>query len=247
MDTTVIIGIDCATADKRIGLATGIVESDRCVVSSAGVCSGEREVADEVASLITGKTRALLAFDAPLGWPRAMGEIFSTHRAGEPIAIAAHSLFRRETDRFVKEKLGKQSLDVGADRIARTAHSALHLMGKLRQMTGLPIPLAWTPAFSDTAAAIEVYPAATLISHGIKGTGYKKKDNIAERKVIIAFLEQKMELPESRELMEKNADALDAALCVLAGFNFLRGEAYGPEDTELAVREGWIWVRAKRK
>jgi hypothetical protein len=46
---------------------------------------------------------------------------------------------------FIKEKIGKQSLDVGADRIARTAYSALELLDRLRQMLGHDIKLAWEP------------------------------------------------------------------------------------------------------
>ena len=145
----------------------------------------------------------------------------------------------------MKARLGKQSLDVGADRIARTAHSALKLLDEVRQKTGLPIPMAWEPNYTERVAAIEVYPAATLIAHGIPDTGYKKKEKVAERKVILGSLEHALQLPEDRAAMELSADALDAAVCVLAGFDFLHGEAYTPEDSELAKHEGWIWVRAR--
>jgi hypothetical protein len=39
-----------------------------------------------------------------------------------------------------------------------------------------------------------------------------------------------------------NADALDAAVCVFAGLNFLRGHALPPPNLDEAKREGWIWV-----
>ena len=42
----------------------------------------------------------------------------------------------------VRDRIGKQSLDVGADRIARTAHAALQLLHELRGRLGKPIPLA---------------------------------------------------------------------------------------------------------
>jgi hypothetical protein len=38
--------------------------------------------------------------------------------------------------------------------------------------------------------------------------------------------------------------ALDAVLCVAAGIDFLAGAALGPDDPEVARREGWIWVRS---
>jgi hypothetical protein len=43
--------------------------------------------------------------------------------------------------------------------------------------------------------------------------------------------------------LESSDDALDAAICVLAGLDFLRGEVYKPKDFPLAKEEGWIWVR----
>jgi hypothetical protein len=163
------------------------------------------------------------------------------------LTVSANDLFRRATDRFVKARLGKQSLDVGADRIARTAHAALKLLADVRQRAGLPIPMAWSPSYSERVAAIEVYPAATLIANGIPDTGYKKKDKIAERKAILGDLERILQLPDDRAAMELSADALDAAVCVLAGLDFLRGDAYKPEDPELAKHEGWIWVRTRRR
>ncbi|MGQ0658699.1 MAG: hypothetical protein ACT4NU_11515 [Chromatiales bacterium] len=39
------------------------------------------------------------------------------------------------------------ALEVGADRIARAAYTALQALGLLRQMTNKPIPLAWSPDF----------------------------------------------------------------------------------------------------
>ena len=38
-------------------------------------------------------------------------------------------------------------------------------------------------------------------------------------------------------------DALDAALCCTAAADFLRGNAFEPQDIDLARKEGWIWVR----
>src|SRR5262249_32957276 len=109
----------------------------------------------------------------------------------------------------------------------------------------LDIPLAWEPSKSERVAAIEVYPAATLIAHGIPIKGYKKKDNIAARQATIARLERLLLLPEDRARMEQSADALDAVVCVLAGHDFLREACFQPRDTELARHEGWIWVRTK--
>jgi len=41
-----------------------------------------------------------------------------------------------------------------------------------------------------------------------------------------------------------SADLIDAAVCVLAGDDFIAGRAMNPEDHSLAEREGWIWTAA---
>lgn len=41
-------------------------------------------------------------------------------------------------------------------------------------------------------------------------------------------------------------NALDSAICVLAGQDFLLGHCADPTDPALAKKEGWIWVRRKQ-
>src|SRR5262249_22547850 len=72
-------------------------------------------------------------------------------------------------------------------------------------------------------------------------------NKIAERKSILSSLERIIDLPTDRAAMELSADALDAAICVLAGYDFLRTQAYPPDDPELARHEGWIWVRGRTR
>lgn len=57
-----------------------------------------------------------------MGWPANMGQVLYNHNTGQLIDVHSNDLFRRETDKFIKKNLRKQPLDVGADRIARTAH-----------------------------------------------------------------------------------------------------------------------------
>jgi hypothetical protein len=40
--------------------------------------------------------------------------------------------------------------------------------------------------------------------------------------------------------MEENDDALDSAICVLAGADFLKGEVMGPTGMEIPRKEGGI-------
>lgn len=249
MNETTLIGIDCATDQKKIGVSFAVSSETKLVVECAHICSNDRTVVAEVVRRLESSTRVLIALDAPLGWPESMGKALSAHQAGEALLVPTNALFRRSTDRFVKATLGKQPLDVGADRIARTAHAALWLLGEIRAKTALEIPLAWSPSFSSRVAAIEVYPAATLISRQIPGLKYKKKLDISQRQTILKNLEtiESIQLPTDCSSMEENADALDAALCALSAYDFLSGTCSPPDDLNIAKVEGWIWFRRSEK
>jgi hypothetical protein len=63
---------------------------------------------------------------------------------------------------------------------------------------------------------------------------------------LIEWLSEHIEIQGPTTLLEENADALDAVICVLAGWDFLRGSALAPTDPEQAAKEGWIWVLSSR-
>jgi len=241
-----IIGIDCATQDKNVGLALGSFDGNEARIERVVAGLKEGAVVEIVADWIGRHPPALLALDAPLGWPKGLRQALRGHKAGKPIRVEPHEMFRRETDVFVKSRFGKTPLDVGADRIARTAHRALELLHKLRARTGQEIPLAWKPSTIPRTCAIEVYPAATLRAHGIEAQGYKQKAARNARQSLLGQLKEKLSLPSdptSLKYLQSNDDALDAAICVLAGVDFLRGEVIDPTDLKLAKKEGWIWVK----
>jgi predicted RNase H-like nuclease len=238
----IVIGIDCATDPKKVGIALADCDEGRCALVAVELGESQELLARKIASWLPPSGPALLALDAPLGWPASLGPALVQHVAGEPLGQNPNLLFRRGTDRFVKEEIGKQSLDVGADRIARTAVAALRLVADVRKLTGHPIPLAWSREIPGPAA-IEVYPAATLTAHGLRASGYKKPRDEKQRAEILQGLGERLEIPpELRDLPRSNADALDAAVCVLAGCDFIRGRALPPPDLDEAKREGWIWV-----
>jgi predicted RNase H-like nuclease len=241
--TITIIGIDCAVQDKRVGLARGFLDQGQPRVDQVVTGAQVECVVSSIAEWTQPKMPTLIALDAPLGWPVGLGKELHIHLAGTPLQTKPNEMFRRLTDRVIKERVGKQPLDVGADRIARTAHAALELLGKLRKRTGQTIPLAWSPNLDNSAWAIEVYPAATLEACGLLSSGYKGKDRLAARQKLLQELENYLTLPGDRTLMLENDDALDAAVCALAAADFLRGECIQPTDIELAHKEGWIWVR----
>jgi len=240
-----IVGVDCATDARRVGLALGTWNGHRTVLEKALPGASVGSVAGTIGDWLAPSGRALLAMDAPLGWPEPLGRELHAHQAGGSLGTPPNLMFRRLTDRAVKSEIGKQPLDVGADRIARTAHAALSLLDDLRRRTGEPIPLAWQPQFSDRVAAIEVYPAGTLAACQVAGRGYKPPEHMDRRAVLVNWLAGEITLPDDPSPFLESADVLDAALCVLAGADFLCGAALAPDQQEMATvrREGWIWVR----
>ena len=249
---TQVIGIDCATDSRKVGLALGCFAAGELVVTEAQ-CGGAtpEDLLGTVYGWLDPGTRFLLALDAPLGWPHALGKALATHSAGQKMDVEAcdsqdeaNLLFRRKTDREVTVRCGKRPLDVGADRIARTAHAALRLLDELR--TRDPIPLAWSPDFLDRRAAIEVYPAATLTARGIGCSSYKgnSPNDRAERQKILQSLREHLTLQVNAEELLNDADVLDAVVCTLAAADFLRGHAHppDPDDDPIVRKEGWIWT-----
>jgi predicted nuclease with RNAse H fold len=238
-----IIGIDCATAPERVGMALGEWQDNHLTILA--VTSGRsRSPLEIVIDWLTGKATTLLAMDAPLGWPAGFGVVFPSHQAGMPIEIEPNHFFRRYTDSFIHAKIGKLPLDVGADRIARTAHAALQLMDDIGRAANQSIGLAWSPEIPKGVHAIEIYPAATLKVNGMPSSGYKNSSQTYQRQSILDFLAQKTDIQCDTNLAVDNADCLDAMVCLLAGCDFLNGEVMPPDDEHLARKEGWIWVRS---
>lgn len=240
-----VFGIDCATDPRHVGMAYGWWKANRprAVEMTAG--GGDILPVDWIVERIRRyrSCSCLLALDAPLGWPAAFGSVLSEHSAGQPINTQPVNFFRRETDRFIARTVGRRPLDVGAERIARTALSALQLISRLSQRLGEPIPLVWSPDYPCGLGAVEVYPAGVLKVLDLPATGYKDAEDLLVREQIINGLRAYIELPEDVSVALNDADVLDALVCVLAGADFLAGQAMPPEDADLAMKEGWIWVR----
>lgn len=239
-----IIGIDCATNGKKVGIARGLLSSDGLAIDRIRKPTASASVGDIVSKWLDRAATTLIAMDAPLGWPKDMGSSMSQHEAGDNIPIDSNQLFRRETDRFIKAKVGKQPLDVGADRIARTALAALGYLDEIRSKSDQEIPLAWSNSLSEGIYAIEVYPSATLKQSGIRSDGYKNKDNNPERLEIIKSISADIEFKTDTDGMAQDDDLLDASVCVLAGYHFIKGLCYQPDDLDSAKKEGWIWVNS---
>ena len=240
-----IVGVDCATQEERTGLARAVLNDDgvlrleRVTLGTAG-----ESAAASVSQWIADSERFVLALSAPLGWPRTLGAALTSHTAGEPLAESREQLFRRHTDRMVHQALGQQPPEVGADRVARTALAALQLLASVRSLAPRPIPLAWSQG--QESGAIEVFPAATLIGHGVSGAGYKLNTQPGRkaRAALLTRLHKQLDVQSMREVMIDDANLFDAAVCALAGADFARGLCVPPPDPERARKEGFIWFRA---
>jgi len=250
MNQVDIIGIDCSTNLRKLGIAKGVFSNGKLTVTE--VSTGQLNHIQTISSWLKHSPRALIALDAPLGWPQVMGANLVSHMAGSFIDVESNTMFRRHTDWFIKQKLNKQSLDVGSNLIARTALFALKLIESIRKETGKSIPLAWSPQFADTCAAIEVYPAATLEARSISSKGYKKSapekpSQLERRREILSLLDGEFTVEFDKKKVVTNDDNLDAVLCLLAAADFLNGTSYKPSaDMKKTVeKESWIWVKKK--
>ena len=226
-----LLGVDCATDPAKTGLALGELRGGVVSILRCTTCSKKHPPAALALEWLDQRDNALIALDAPLGWPRALGAGLQGHTAGEPLDSEANALFRRATDEEIKVRLGKRPLDVGADRIARTAVAALALLSTLRRETGRLIPLAWAADEQATWRAIEVYPASTRIAHGAADQGGS-----------LEGLREKLDCAAVEPEFLASKDAVDACVCVLAAADFLLGRAVAPSDPETALVEGWIWA-----
>lgn len=242
----ILIGIDCAVEPKKVGIALARKEDEiRFLEVWADILNPWQRVAGWLAA--REGDDVLIAIDAPLGWPQSLGGTLQQHAAGEPIDRSPNDLFRRCTDDFIHKMTGKRSLDVGANWIARTAHAALKRLGDLRQETGDSISLAWCHRELVGVRAIEVYPAATLITHGMPSERYKKHNSPEHTKIRRNIIDRlpDVALPSTcKSAAVSNSDALDAIVCVLAAADFVEGHAMPPPTSKKVLKEGWIWCRS---
>jgi hypothetical protein len=238
-----IIGVDCATQPRNVGLSLCSVQEGRPRLDEVSIGETWPAIDRQIAQWL--KESTLVAVDAPLGWPLPLSQALGVHRAGDALPHSANRLFRRRTDDVIAEALGKRPLDVGADRIARTAHTALGLLARLGEACGWPISLAWEPGALRGVAAIEVYPAGTLASRGLPRSGYKGQSpaaTVIRRQIVDALVEEMTLDSNAIAAMVRSDHALDAGLCALAGWDFVTARVMKPDDLELAKHEGWIWV-----
>ncbi len=240
-----LIGLDAASDRKRFGFAVGKLHGSTVKIENVGLLAGRGRVGalQNIAKLIESTSEGLIAIDAPMGWPEAVGPMLAHHMAGQPLAVTKNALFRRKSEIRLREiRGGPRPMEVAADQIARAAHEGLTVLGELRSITGKEIPLAWDFDHDDWSV-IEVYPAATLFAHEAPFQRYKEPDQLPQRERIADSVRDVM--PDLEKYVDAPIDAFDACLCLLAAADFRWGKSVGPaeKDRETAAKEGWIWAR----
>jgi hypothetical protein len=237
-----ILGIDAAVDPKNVGLAWA-ESNHKGAWTLTGVESGIRSgsLLKQVVDLVDPTRPILLAIDAPLGWPEPLARTLINHEAGSALNPSSEDLFARKTDRFVRHHTGLKPLDVGADRIARTARAALALIESIRRHTGQALPILLDISSASSGGLIEVYPAATLKQKALPCRGYKKQGATSSREEILRGISSSLDLGPHKAACLENDHCLDAVLCVTTAIDFLAGRCPRPDDQKSALSEGWIW------
>lgn len=220
-----LIGVDWATEECNRGVAVVDCVDGTTSIAELWACSKRRTALQVIRNAISATSAlCVIAVDAPLGWPAGLSQALSHHEAGGPLEIHANEMFSRETDRFIQEALKKKPLEVGANFIARTAHSANQFLNVLRKESSCALPLLWSSTEVMNHGVIEVYPAATKRAVG----------DVPPTEVL--------HLPLG-EPSFPTAHVSDALWCAIAALHFIRGECYPPSNEVSSRREGWIWVK----
>jgi predicted RNase H-like nuclease len=246
MSVSVVIGVDCAVSPNKQGLAVGHLNGGQCEIRELVLGTDARPLSDWVFNRLPQEPdAALIAMDVPLGWPAPLAQALAGHHAGKLLGDEANSLFLRETDRFIQQRIGAYPFSVGADKIARTAHASLRWLNQLRQEhDGLNIPLAWDPHNIAVPSVIEVYPSTTLITNKVQFVSTRRLSGKETREVMLGWLREFVRIPAQFETsLIDNPHLFDAVVCVIAGLDFINGQCFLPENPQLAIKEGWIWVR----
>ncbi|MFW5695206.1 MAG: DUF429 domain-containing protein [Alkalispirochaeta sp.] len=232
-------------------------EGRRTAVVEAHVApQNNEELVGTVVGWLGGEVPTLLCVDAPLGWPHRMPVMLADHLAGDGISVTADELFRRITDIDVRRRVGKTPLDVGADRIARTALATLNALDSIRAQGERRIDAVTDirdpRRDAQTVLLLESYPAGWFASEGVATRGYRPPAAKDQRRDLLSLVEDRLAVsgitltvrPE-RSVLLRRADDLDAFVCTLNGIDYLLGRcpAPGAAAREVARREGWIWCK----
>lgn len=239
-----IIGWDCAVDFQNMGLCHARYHDQKCELKTIYTPQSQIEWQENLKEVIHSGGKTLICMDIPLGWPKNFRSILSNHLPGQPLPADPDFFFRRETDLYIKKKLGKTPLDIAADRIARATQKSLVLLNELRQHLKITIPLAWENSFQEDVLVIETYPAAVLRYYQLEFR--KLKDQPLQQIKILESLKHRVTISKKLVNEIKSHHIFDSILCVVAGTDFCEGLCDEPTDRSKVQDEGWIWARIQK-
>jgi predicted nuclease with RNAse H fold len=233
-------GVDLAAMPERTALASIEWVRTRAVIRDL-VCPAD----DDVILGAIGQADKT-GIDCPLGWPDAFADFVAAHRSGH-VALPRddtgtgwrRELTMRRTDAFVRDQLHLVPLSVSADRIAHVALRCAVLLAKL-DASGRPVDR------SGAGAVVEVYPAASLRSWGLRHRGYKRPHT---SDVLVAAADDLLaaapwlDCGPHEETIRRSHDAFDAVIAALTARAASQGQTCPPGgDLAAAATEGWIAI-----
>ncbi|PRY70015.1 uncharacterized protein DUF429 [Glaciihabitans tibetensis] len=230
-------GVDLAAENK--GTALAVIEWTTARATLLELHLGVDDEQIVAAASIVDK----IGIDCAFGWPDEFVQFVAAHAAGErePTGPEGGMAWRRtlayrETDRDVREKIGRWPLSVSTDRLGLTAMRCAGLLARLED-SGIDVDRA------GYGAVVEIYPGASLRLWGFDTTGYRTDPLARERLLLdIEATAPWLDLASHSELMVASGDAFDAVIASLASRNAAVG-GYLPPPPHLldrARREGWV-------
>jgi hypothetical protein len=259
---TITLGIDLASQPKKTGFcairwgepAPQLIRLDRGAVEGTGL--NDKFLATTIRGRLDlgfdGATATKVAIDAPFGWPDPFVKALQVNQNGGswPLGIdePRAPFERRETDRFIKEKTGKNPLSVSTDRIAYPAMRCAVILGDVASALG---PKA--VARDGSGLVCEVYPDPAL-RYWTKGERaslaaretYKGPAAAKRRSQLASIIASRVELDDPDRLLRRCSgedDFLDALVCALVARAAELNLTLLPlnrKSAQLARREGWV-------
>lgn len=185
-----------------------------------------------------------LGIDCPLGWPDAFVDFVQAHHIGASPRRGEvdgggewrRPLIYRRTDFVVRERIGRWPLSVSTDRLGVTALRGAGLLRRLGEV-GVPVDRA------AEGRLFEVYPGGALRIWGFDTTKYRV--DATRRRALLDELCARapwFDIGPFATIATASGDAFDAVIAALstrAGALGLFARP-GPEDLEVARREGWV-------
>lgn len=219
-----VLGIDLSSSEK--GTSTCIIDFQ----GDAGRCHSPRERCPDTVLDSLIEDADAVGVDAPLGWPVKFKEAVSDWRHKAWDSAIRDELRYRETDRVVRNEIGRWPLSVSSDLIALPAMRAMALL----ERHGVEDKRGGDQGF------YEVYPAASLRIWDLYERGYKK--SMEARRRILSALQAKFPNIRVQDEYASTGDNLDSLVAAITVKEAFGGGTLAPSASQLesATNEGWI-------